>query len=232
MDFFAIFQLKKMDEISAELGITLNGVSVPEMRKLSKQLCKIDKDHVRLFDVCQAQLHHKVYQVRFLSSLITGQIAFDDIKYLELLRTSYCFDENWRVQEANAKAFDYFCEKNAYKNSLEIIYDWINDKNENVRRAVTEGLRVWTSKPYFKDNPEEAIKILSKLKSDESPYVRKSVANCLSDISKHYPILVLDCFKSWDYTDERSHFIIKRGCRHLINSHPDQCNAILGFASK
>lgn len=30
--------------------------------------------------------------------------------------------------------------------------------------AVTEGLRIWTSRPYFKDNPNEAIRRIAALK--------------------------------------------------------------------
>lgn len=227
MNILKIFLLDDMEKISVELGNALKDISVPEMRKLSKQLCNTNRDYPHLFEICQWQLSHKIYQVRFFCSLVTGIIAFTNKEYLQLIRKGYCFDENWRVQEANAKAFNYFCEYNGYKNSLEIIYDWIGDKNENVRRAVTEGLRVWTSKPYFKDHPEEAIKILSSLQKDNSLYVQKSVANCFSDISKHYPFLVLDCFASWDISDERSYFIVKRGLRHLKDSHPEQCNVIL-----
>ena len=49
----------------------------------------------------------------------------------------------------------------------------------NVRRAVSEGLRVWMSRSFFKDNPKVAIQLLSALKSDSSEYVRKSVGNAL-----------------------------------------------------
>jgi 3-methyladenine DNA glycosylase AlkC len=73
----------------------------------------------------------------------------------------------------------------------------LNDKNENIRRAVTEGLRIWIKRPYFKDNPQEAIKILSKYKSDESEYVRKSIGNALKDISKSYPELIKQELKEW-----------------------------------
>lgn len=48
-----------------------------------------------------------------------------------------------------------------------------------------------TSRPYFKDNPNVAIELLSTRKEDESEYVRKSVGNALRDISKKYPELVL-----------------------------------------
>ena len=42
--------------------------------------------------------------------------------------------------------------------ALPIIDEWLENDNPNTRRAVTEGLRIWTSRPYFKDNPNEAIR--------------------------------------------------------------------------
>jgi len=80
---------------------------------------------------------------------------------------------------------------------LETINEWLNNKNPNVRRAVTEGLRIWTKRPYFENNPQEAINILSKFKTDESEYVRKSVGNALKDISKTYPELVKKELSKW-----------------------------------
>jgi 3-methyladenine DNA glycosylase AlkC len=52
-------------------------------------------------------------------------------------------------------------------------------------------------RPCFKDNPEEAIKILSKYKTDESEYARKSVGNALKDISKTYPELIKKELAKW-----------------------------------
>jgi hypothetical protein len=60
---------------------------------------------------------------------------------------------SWQVQEFLGMAFDNYCKGNGYEKSLKIIDEWLNSKNKNCRRAVTEGLRIWTSKPYFKDHP-------------------------------------------------------------------------------
>jgi 3-methyladenine DNA glycosylase AlkC len=80
---------------------------------------------------------------------------------------------------------------------LETINEWLNNKNANIRRAVTEGLRNWIKRPYFKDNPQETIELLSKYRTDESEYVRKSVGNALKDISKAYPELVKKELNKW-----------------------------------
>ena len=96
-----------------------------------------------------------------------------------------------------AKAFDEFCKKTGYETALPIIDEWLKNSNPNTRRAVTEGLRIWTSRPYFKENPNEAIRRIASLKEDESEYVRKSVGNALRDISKKFPDLVNVELKTW-----------------------------------
>ena len=70
--------------------------------------------------------------------------------------------------------------------------------NPNTRRAVTEGLRIWTSRPYFKENPKEAIRRIANLKEDKSEYVRKSVGNALRDISKKFPELIEAELNNWN----------------------------------
>ena len=107
-------------------------------------------------------------------------------------------DENWRVQEVLAKAFDEYCRKIGYEEALPVIDEWLGDIHPNTRRAVTEGLSIWTSSPYFKEHPEEAIKRIAALKEDSSEYVRKSVGNALRDISKKYPELIQTELDTWN----------------------------------
>jgi len=51
-------------------------------------------------------------------------------------------------------------------------------------------LRIWTSRDYFKQNPNIAISLISNLKNDKSEYVTKSVGNALKDISKKHSELI------------------------------------------
>ena len=90
-----------------------------------------------------------------------------------------------------------FCKKTGYEKALPIIDEWLKNNNPNTRRAVTEGLRIWTSRPYFKENPNEAIERIANLKEDASEYVRKSVGNALRDISKKFPELIKIELDSW-----------------------------------
>lgn len=90
-----------------------------------------------------------------------------------------------------------------YWNALSTIKEWLNSDKANVRRAVTEGLRIWTSKPYFKENPNKAIVLIAPLRNDESEYVRKSVGNSLRDISKKFPKLIKNELNTWDISSKQ-----------------------------
>lgn len=101
------------------------------------------------------------------------------------------------MQETLAMAFDNHCKIIGYERALSLIKEWLSSNCANVRRAVSEGLRIWTSRPYFKDHPKVAIDLLSAHKDDESEYVRKSIGNALKDISKKHPELILAELNTW-----------------------------------
>jgi len=127
----------------------------------------------------------------------------------EILKIKVSQDSSWQVQEIFAKAFDQYCKDIGYEKSLETIKDWLDDKNPNVCRAVTEGLRIWTGRDYFKTNPQLAIQLISQHKSNDCEYLRKSVGNSLRDISKKHKELVEKELSTWDLSDKRIYFTYK-----------------------
>ncbi len=137
----------------------------------------------------------EIYYIQALGVYILGLIG--NQKAIDYLKNIVSKNPAWQVQEFLAMAVDNYCEQNGYEKSLTTIHEWMDDQNANVRRAVIEGLRIWTKRPYFKDNPELTIKLLSRLKTDESEYVRKSIGNALKDISKEFPELVKKELDSW-----------------------------------
>jgi len=140
----------------------------------------------------------EVYQARSLATFIFGRLAAKSNESLNFLKTYVSKDRDWRIQEILAKAFDRYCADIGYEQALPVINEWLVDPNPNVRRAVTEGLRIWTSKPYFREHPDMAIRFLSRLRDDDSEYVRKSVGNALRDISKKHKDLVRVELQHWD----------------------------------
>ena len=160
-----------------------------------------------------------IYQARSLATFILGRLAADSNESIAFLKERVSRDNDWRVQEILAKAFDRFCADLGYEDALPVIKEWLASPNPNTRRAVTEGLRIWTGRPYFRDHPEIAVQLLSPLRADESEYVRKSVGNALRDISKRHPDLIKNELSTWDTANKQikqthklaAKFLQKRG---------------------
>ena len=136
---------------------------------------------------------------------------------LDFLRNTVSKHQNWKVQEILAMAFDNHCKSIGYENAVPLITDWLSDTNPNVRRAASEGLRVWTSRPYFKDHPSVAIRLLSDRKTDSSEYVRKSIGNALKDISKKHPELVFDEIHKWDVSSKEIKQVYNLAAKFLVS---------------
>lgn len=179
--------------LEKDFSIIENGFKEQEKRALNDY-----KSHDNEYMKKLAFLAYKseVYQVRMYGVFLLGYLSEDD-NILLFLRDEVSKDINWRVQEILAKSFDEFCKKKGYANALPTIDEWLENSNPNTRRAATEGLRIWTSRPYFKEYPTEAVERLANLKEDPSEYVRKSVGNALRDISKKFPDLIKTELNSW-----------------------------------
>ena len=174
--------------LEKEISLIENGFKEEEKRALSDYRSN-DKEFVK--KLAFLAYNSNTYQVRMYGVFLFGYLS-EQNDILTFMRDEVSKDDNWRVQEVLAKAFDEFCKNTGYEKALLIIDDWLENDNPNTRRAVTEGLRIWTSRPYFKDNPNEAIRRIVALKEDPSEYVRKSVGNALRDISKKFPELIKD----------------------------------------
>ena len=158
--------------------------------------------------------HSDVYQVRMYGVFLFGYLSTDK-EILTFMREEVSKDDNWRVQEVLAKSFDEFCKSIGYEKSLPIIDEWLNHDNPNTRRAVTEGLRIWTSRTYFKENPNEAIRRIANLKEDKSEYVRKSVGNALRDISKKFSELIKDELNTWKLENKEINQVYKLASKFI-----------------
>ena len=157
----------------------------------------------------------EVHQARMLGTFLFGKLAAKSKVSLTFLRKRVSLDKDWRVQEILAQAFNQYCKDIGYEKALPVIKDWLVDANPNIRRAVTEGLRIWTTRNYFREHPDVAIQLLSQLKDDESEYVRKSVGNALRDISRRHKELVRVELQKWDISNERVQQIYKLAGRFL-----------------
>jgi len=200
-----ILSLKK------EFSLIENGFKVEENRALVDYK---SNDNAYNKELAFLAFKSNVYQVRMFSVFLFGYLSSDE-EILRFMRDEVSKDDNWRVQEVLAKAFDEFCKQTGYEKSLPIIDEWLINNNPNTRRAVTEGLRIWTSRPYFKDNPNEAIRRIAALKDDSSEYVRKSVGNSLRDISKKFPELIKIELDGWDINSKEIQKVYKLASKFI-----------------
>lgn len=191
--------------LEREFSLVENGFKAEESRALSDYK---SHDHEYIKELAYLAYKSTVYQVRMYAVFLFGYLSEDD-DILDFMRDTVSKDDNWRVQEILAKSFDEFCKKKGYENALTIIDEWLKNSNPNTRRAVTEGLRIWTSRSYFKENPMEAIERLSDLREDSSEYVRKSVGNALRDISKKHPELIKRELDSWKLDNQEINQVYK-----------------------
>lgn len=177
---------KYIEQLEKDFSPIQNGFKEEERRALQDyQACKQEE----IEQLAHLAYRSEVYQVRMYGVFLFGYLSQKE-EILAFMREEVSKDDNWRVQEVLAKAFDEYCKKVGYEKALPIIDEWLTHPYPNTRRAVTEGLRIWTSRPYFKEHPYEAVRRIAALKEDESEYVRKSVGNALRDISKKFPELI------------------------------------------
>ncbi|SFV70037.1 DNA alkylation repair enzyme [hydrothermal vent metagenome] len=110
---------------------------------------------------------------------------------------------------------------------------WATREDEHLRRFASEGCRPrlpWAiALPAFKSNPASVLKILNLLKDDSSPYVRKSVANNLNDISKDNPQILKDLAKEWIGFSKERDGLLKHGCRTLLKQSDSEVLELFGF---
>jgi 3-methyladenine DNA glycosylase AlkC len=110
---------------------------------------------------------------------------------------------------------------------------WASSDNLHLRRLASEGSRPrlpWgmALKAYKKD-PTPLLPILQQLKADTEPYVQRSVANHLNDISKDHPELVLDIAQSWFGQHAITDWIIKHALRGLLKQAHPRALALYGL---
>jgi HEAT repeat protein len=205
--------METVDKLIQRVRKTEHGFS--DIRKASNEIVESQHSVQENLSLSKKLLASDVYQARMLAVFLLGHISSQSAESLNLLKRQVSKDDDWRVQEILAQAFELYCSSIGYEKALPTIKNWLSDKSPNVRRAVTEGLRIWTSRPYFREHPETAIQLLSNLKDDESEYVRKSVGNALRDISRKHKELIREELNQWILSNKNIQQVHKLASRFL-----------------
>jgi 3-methyladenine DNA glycosylase AlkC len=153
------------------------------------------------------------------------------------------FDLSMEVLKAMTKVFTAEWAVRAFfihdeKRTMKFFESWVNDKNEHVRRLVSEGSRPllpWGQKLHsFVKDPMVTWDLLDQLKDDESEYVRKSVANHVNDHSKNHPDLVVKKLLEWKKSsagDKNVDWVIRHASRTLIKKGHQKAFLLHGVES-
>lgn len=106
--------------------------------------------------------------------------------------------ETWAIRE-NAICPILSGLKSQKECTLQLLREWAQDSNENIRRLVAESLRPKTEIKWLRDSTKNqaVLDILTILNHDPSIYVRKSVGNNLKDLTKYMPEKSLDLVETW-----------------------------------
>lgn len=120
--------------------------------------------------------------------------------------------------------------------TLERLMEWTHDPSEHVRRLVSEGTRPrlpWACRlPAFQRDPKPVLALLERLKDDPALYVRRSVANCLNDIGKDHPDLLVETASAWlkNATPDRQ-WVVQHALRSAVKRAEPGALAVLGFGA-
>lgn len=139
----------------------------------------------------------------------------------------------WFTQFSSSEfAVRPFIEADSRKMMAQML-EWTRHDNHHVRRLASEGCRPrlpWApALPAFKQDPSALWPILDALKTDQTDYVRRSVANNLNDISKDHPKQVLDWCEQRINQHPHTDWIIKHACRGLLKASDPRALALFGF---
>lgn len=108
---------------------------------------------------------------------------------------------------------------------------WAEDADEHVRRLVSEGTRPrlpWAAQLRdLRADPGPMLGLLERLSTDESEYVRRSVANHLNDISKDHPELAVSLAERWQARGAEG--VVRHGLRSLVKQGDPQALRLVGY---
>lgn len=233
VEWLSVDRLKLLKELSSQLEIDLNeslkallkqGLSLSSLQ-LSKRIAQDLATLVLPSDPRFKEIEtHTSDVVREWGALIVGH--WDSMPFAKRLAwiKPFADDSNPGTREIAWMALRHHIAQNPIDTMAKLL-PWTGSRNERLRRYASEITRpcgVWcTHIELLKKQPQLGLDLLEPLKSDESLYVRNSVANWLNDASKSCPEWVLDLTQRWQEQSEtpQTRYIIKRALRTLNKKH-------------
>ncbi|MFN6300673.1 MAG: DNA alkylation repair protein [Planctomycetota bacterium] len=233
VEWLSVDRLKLLKALSSQLNIELS----PALKKVTKEgssLSSLQLSKLIAQDLAtlilpgdprfKAVESHTSDVVREWGALIVGH--WDSMPFAKRLAwvKPFADDPNPGTREIAWMALRHHVASSPVETMSKLL-PWTGSRNERLRRYATEITRpcgVWCPHiELLKSQPQLGLELLEPLKSDESLYVRNSVANWLNDASKSKPEWVLELTKRWQEQSEtpQTLYIIKRALRTLNKKH-------------
>lgn len=232
VEWLAVDQLLLLKNLLKQLGKTLYFKPIlTDIENLKKQTVNTINEAIGtgLFEqslknddteILTIMANHTSDLIRCWATYTIGKNQTLDIG--QKLEQIQCFasDKHFGVREICWLAVRSSIAKDLTK-SIEILSNWTNHKDENVRRFASEATRprgVWCEHiEELKQNPELGLAILEPLKSDNAKYVQDSVGNWLNDASKTQPDFVKQLCEKWkqESPTKETAYIIKKALRTI-----------------
>ena len=119
--------------------------------------------------------------------------------------------------------------------TLRFLEELTEDPSPFARRLASEGTRprlpLAPRLPKFQKDPTRVIRLLDRLYTDGNLMVRRSVANCINDISKDNPEIAVETVARWQAENPgpRTEWIVRHGLRTLIKAGDTAALETLGY---
>jgi len=198
------------------------------IRKLSMQIdVYIDEPYCKQLLILESVSRHFSGLFHFVFADFVE--VFGQKNFVESMRALALF-----TQKSTAEfAIRVFLDSEPERTKLQML-EWSQSENEHLRRLSSEGMRPrlpWAAHlNWISENPEWIYPILDYLKSDESRYVQKSVANLINDLSKTQERWVIGLCQSWKKVQSKhTQWIIKHGLRTLLKQGNADALALIGY---
>lgn len=114
------------------------------------------------------------------------------------------------------------------------VHRWAESRDVHVRRLASEGTRPrlpWGLQLRASvADPSRGLEVLERLVDDPEPYVRRSVANHLNDVSRDHPERALAVARRWaEGPGSGRAWVVRHGLRTLLKQGVPEALAILGY---
>lgn len=235
VEWLIVDRVRLLNRLLKDLGLELDREVVTHIQSASsesalKQSWAISRglaERIRPGDATyQTMVLHRSDVVREWSALVVGccgDLSFP--KRLAWLKTQ-AEDSNAGVREWAWMSLRSHVAEDPVR-AVKALVPWTGSRNERLRRFASEVTRprgVWCAHiELLKQQPELGLPLLEPLRSDDSLYVRNSVANWLNDASKSQPQWVTNVTQRWleQSTTRETQSLVKRARRTLYQTSRD-----------